>query len=349
MYGPFSMPPAVTRLGSETTYTTPDAYGRHLRGDDPDRGTTATTFDGFGEVLTVDDALTRHYAFTYDAIGRRVQRDDTVNGVTLPTRWAYDTAPHGVGSLATVTSPDGHVDAYTYDALSQPQTHTLTLGDTGESFSSTLYYDTLGRVSHITYPSAPGVDPLEVRREYDAFGNLVAVHDDATATTFWQVERLDGAGRATREGFGNFVAAQHAYAPSTGLVQHVGASWTAFPRRTPLQASPTTTTPGCGWTPRTDDLQAGPRSVRRPPATSRSSMMRSTGSRVHRSSGSCSRPASVRRRPASTPTSITTTATSRPRTAAPTPTTRTIPTRCRRPAAARSRTTPSATRSSGRA
>ncbi len=225
VYGPFSATWEVTRLGSETTYTTPDAYGRTIYERDPDRGETFTSFDGFGEVLTVDDALARHFVFDYDALGRVLQRDDTANGTTVYTDWSYDTAAHGIGRLATVTSPAGHVDSYGYDPLSRPSTHTLTLGDTGDSFTSTLDYDPLGRPWHLTYPDVPGVAPLTVRRAYDAFGNLTSLTDDATATTFWQLERLDGAGRASRESFGNYVGAQRAYSPSTGLVEQISASW----------------------------------------------------------------------------------------------------------------------------
>ena len=110
-YGPFSLPYTVKRFGNETTTTVRDAYGRVLEEDDPDRGKTLTAYDGFGEVLTVDDAAARHSAFTYDEIGRLVERDDTALGKTSTTLWTYDTAPHGVGKLAEVTSPDGHVDA----------------------------------------------------------------------------------------------------------------------------------------------------------------------------------------------------------------------------------------------
>src|SRR6185437_15960911 len=195
-----------------------DAYGHVIEEDDPDRGTTITHYDAFGEVLTVDDAAKRHSAFTYDEIGRLAERDDTVNGTTSTTTWAYDSAPHGIGKIAQVQSPDGNVDDYTYTHLSQPRTHTLTFSDTGESFSSTLSYDKLGRVLVVEYPHPREIDPLAVRREHDGFGNVVALRDEATAATYWRLEELDGAGRPTKEVLGNGVTVRHTYAPDSGVV-----------------------------------------------------------------------------------------------------------------------------------
>ncbi len=258
-YGPFSVPWVVTRLGSESTYTTPDAYGRILYEQDPDRGATSTAFDGFGEVLTVDDALARHYAFTYDALGRRVERDDTVNGVTATTLWTYDTAANGIGLLATVTSPAGHLDTYGYDTLSRPSTHTLTLGDTGESFSSTRDYDALGRPWHLTYPAGPaGADPFVVARAYDAFGNLVAVQDARGDDLL--AGRRPRRGRARHErGLRErgprapHVLAEQWSAPArggrAGLVPHV-------PEGRRAEHLATRTISGCGWRAAADAVQA---------------------------------------------------------------------------------------------
>src|SRR6185295_17573828 len=177
-----------------------DAYGRVLHEIDPDRGQTDTRYDGFGQVREVHDASDRTAQFTRDAIGRLVQRVDSRPGQPHETTtWTYDTAPGGVGLLASVESPQHHVDTYSYDGLSRLVSHKLEFADTGESLSWRLRYDNLGRPWELTYPEALGVSPLTVRREYDAHGNLVALHDDATATTLWQLRQLDGAGRAVDE------------------------------------------------------------------------------------------------------------------------------------------------------
>ncbi len=259
VYGPFSVPWAVTRLGSETTWTTPDAYGRTVYEQDLDRGVTSTSFDGFGEVLTIDDALGRHYAFTYDVLGRRVERDDTVSGVVSSTRWTYDTAAHGVGLLATVTSPAGHRDQYTYDQKSRPSTHTLTFGDTGESFTSVRDYDAMGRLWHVTYPAAAAGrgGGFQVEQQYDAFSNLVGVQDSSEATPFWQVEQLDGAGRVSAESYDNLIGASRTYSPSTGLVESIAASYQYKKALDAVQSLAYDYDTGLRMHGRTDNLQAG--------------------------------------------------------------------------------------------
>jgi RHS repeat-associated protein len=227
-YGPFSLPEQVARLGTESTTMVRDAYGRVIREIDPDRGVTDTTYDGFGEALTMADALGRTFAFTYDGIGRLVQRVDATSPATsFTTTWTYDTAANGIGLVAQVTSPASHVDTFGYDALSRPSVHTLTFGDTGDTFTSAVDYDTLGRPWHVTYPweAGDGAAPLQVRRAYDAFGNLIALYDDSAATTFWQLRELDGAGRPSEEVLGNGVVVSHAYDPRSGLVEHIGAEW----------------------------------------------------------------------------------------------------------------------------
>ena len=118
-------------------------------------------------------------------------------------------------------------------------------------------YDPLGRPWHLGYPEAPGVAPLTVRRAYDAFGNLTSLTDDATATTFWQLERLDGAGRASRESFGNYVGAQRTYSPITGLVEQVGASWGFIQLQVKLQDLSYGYDLGLRMLSRTDALQPG--------------------------------------------------------------------------------------------
>ncbi len=188
-----------------------------------------------------------------------MERDDTVSGVVSATRWTYDTAANGVGLLATVTSPAGHRDEYTYDEKSRPSTHTLTFGDTGESFTSARDYDALGRLWHVTYPAAAAGrgGGFQVERQYDAFSNLVGVQDSSGATPFWQVEQLDGAGRVSAESYDNLIAASRTYSPSTGLVESVAASYQFKKAFDAVQSLAYDYDTGLRMHGRTDNLQAG--------------------------------------------------------------------------------------------
>src|SRR5262249_576986 len=120
-YGPFGTLYTVTTPGNALTRTTRDAFGRVRQLDDPDRGTTQSTHDGFAELMTSTDALGRMVTFEYDALGRTHTRVDKDGAESLTTTWTWDTALHGVGKLAQLTSPDGQ-KTYGYNPLSNLET-----------------------------------------------------------------------------------------------------------------------------------------------------------------------------------------------------------------------------------
>ena len=156
-YGPFNVVWLVVGPDGTETITLPDSYGRVRDALDPDRGESVTHHDGFGEITGGADARGWSYTLTHDALGRLVQRDDH-DGTTT---WVYDTAPNGVGRIASVTSPTGNVEAYGYNAVSRPASVALTVE--GETFASTFTYDGFGRLQLAAYPQTGDVEPLVVR------------------------------------------------------------------------------------------------------------------------------------------------------------------------------------------
>jgi RHS repeat-associated protein len=216
-HGPFGGLVRVDGPGGEVTSMTRDAYGRVRQQSDPNRGESTTEYDGFGEATHTLDALGRAYAFTYDGLGRMIERDDR-DGFTT---WKYDTAAHGKGMLAVVTSPAGHTKSFTYDTVSRPDTVTLSLGDTGDTFQSAFTYDNLGHLATIAYPLGDSVAPLTVARDYDGGGNLIRVRDAGTNASLWQLNTVDGAGRTALETFGNGVTTRHEYDGKKGAVTRI--------------------------------------------------------------------------------------------------------------------------------
>jgi hypothetical protein len=71
--------------------------------------------------------------------------------------------------------------------LSLPVMVALTMTDTGDQLQAGFSYDGQGRLQMVAYPQVPGVNPLVVRREYDTYGNLVTVRDNADGTRYWQL------------------------------------------------------------------------------------------------------------------------------------------------------------------
>jgi YD repeat-containing protein len=57
--------------------------------------------------MSSTDALGRVVAYEYDGLGRPLSRHDQKGAEMLETSWTWDTALHGIGKLASLTSPDG--------------------------------------------------------------------------------------------------------------------------------------------------------------------------------------------------------------------------------------------------
>jgi YD repeat-containing protein len=87
--------------------------------------------------------------FDLDALGRVENRTDKLGAQVLTTTWTWDAAPHGIGRLQSVVSPDG-VKTYSYNK--RGQTESITLGVNGDQFAARLGYDEFGRVNGIDYP-----------------------------------------------------------------------------------------------------------------------------------------------------------------------------------------------------
>jgi YD repeat-containing protein len=128
VYGPFGGLYSVTDPGGDVTTTERDAYGRVWKSVDPDRKTTIAHYNGFGELTSSTDAQNRTITYEHDALGRLIQRTDN-DGETV---WSWDKAVHGVGRIAEVKGPGGPTVTTTYDELSRPLLHRLSLD--GEHF-----------------------------------------------------------------------------------------------------------------------------------------------------------------------------------------------------------------------
>ncbi len=112
------------------------------------------------------------------ALGRTTKRTDVHAGKTLTTSWTWDTAPHGIGVLHMLTSPDA-IKTYSYSARGQVEKEMLSVA--GDSFASTLDYDELDRLTcaYFAATESPGAT-CATAYGYAPNGNLTTKSDIGT-------------------------------------------------------------------------------------------------------------------------------------------------------------------------
>ena len=190
-----------------------DQRGRRRLIDDPDAGTVTVAYNGFGEATHVvrGNALRRTF---FDTLGRAVR----IESGGAVTTFTWDTRPHGVGQLASATSPDGVTEERSYDAFGRLSGQRWDID--GESFGVGRAYDSAGRLSQISYPAVGGGDPFAVGYAYaPASGALAEVVDTATQQSFWKVTGRDEEDHLTSATFGNGIASARTYEPATGRLR----------------------------------------------------------------------------------------------------------------------------------
>jgi RHS repeat-associated protein len=213
-YEPFGSLEAVVDPKGHRTSMKHDVLGRRYEITTPDTGTTTTHYNAFGEVTDETDATQDVTIYTLDGIGRVKQ----ISNMDGQTSFVWDTAPKGIGQLASASSPDGITTTYGYDALARVST--MTVGSASKFYSIDVTYDSYGRVQVLKYPSDPGSQRLAVEYQYTSGGELLAVLD-ASRQPYWTALTRNPAGQLTAEKFGNSVTSEYKYDNVSGRLHAI--------------------------------------------------------------------------------------------------------------------------------
>ncbi|WP_053661614.1 RHS repeat-associated core domain-containing protein [Streptomyces sp. MMG1121] len=179
-------------------------YGYGWAGDrtsvnDPDAGTSSTQYDENGKVGT-ETVNGTTLTYQYDNIGRQT----TVSqGSTVLSQFAYDTAPGGLGQLASSTSYASG-KAYTvavtgYDNRGRATGKRVTVPDDGSGFAGSYTvgygYDQADHMTSVSYPAVGGLPAETVTTAYTAQGRPSTVSSPLatyqSSFGFDRVGRLD--------------------------------------------------------------------------------------------------------------------------------------------------------------
>jgi RHS repeat-associated protein len=229
----------VDALGNTTTITYTAVTARFKTAmTDPNQGAWSYAYDALGQLKTQTDAKAQVTTLAYDEFGRLTQKTNpTQNGT-----WYHDKTEAGAWCAAGLNrvceSKAGNGattitrEATTYDALGRPSQTTTTRNRT---YTSSVAYDSLGRVQTQTYPTG-----FALRYDYSPGGNgrtpgvLEKVADNANAArVFWRIDTItaasvfDAKGNVIRSDLGNGLGTNHAFDPISGKAFNLRAGTSA--------------------------------------------------------------------------------------------------------------------------
>ncbi len=198
----------ATNIDGEQTTVTYDAYGNQDKLIDPSGGTVDFDYDEIGRLKSKQDANGRTITYTYDAINRMLSE----SGPDGLTSYSYDTAPNGIGKLASVTKGN-HSEQYEYDQLGRVIKITESLE--GEDYVFENEYNELGQLKRKTFPSG-----ISLVYKYDGEGNLVEVQRGSDESLIWRMEEVHQSGGVSRYRLGNNLQGTTQY-NEAGLPEHI--------------------------------------------------------------------------------------------------------------------------------
>ena len=129
-----------------------DGFGNVWRLASPDTKVTNYTYDGAGRLTRTVRANGKQVDYTYDALSRVLSA--VAGGQTQA--FIYDTCASGKGRVCKVADPSGEL-TYTYSPEGLRLTQGQKIGTSSVNFGQVYVYDSLGRLTGISYPGGVSV------------------------------------------------------------------------------------------------------------------------------------------------------------------------------------------------
>ncbi len=200
-------------LGNRTTLTY-DTLSRKTSMRDPDLGTWTYAYDRHGNLIRQTDAKRQQTHFRYDALHRRTQKDYGTQKAAGAgdVRYTYDgLGSNRKGRLQQVVDTSGTTQFH-YDRAGRVTQTDKVVG--GTVYTTRSAYDGLGRVTHLSYPTAAGI-ATRVGTATNFGANVVAVR---SMTEHQGTLYLVGSTTATT----GTTSALYRLNPTTGVATRVG-------------------------------------------------------------------------------------------------------------------------------
>ncbi|WP_331738208.1 RHS repeat-associated core domain-containing protein [Embleya sp. NBC_00896] len=203
-----------------------DVRGNEVHSLDPDKGESWREYDKADRVVKNRSARGGEFSTVYDGLGR--QRE-VKNGDTVLAEWDYDTAPGGIGRLASSTrwvAGGAYQTAITgYNPRGQSTGTTVTLpategpGMTGPFTWQYAYNPETGLPTGVRHPALGGLPAETVTTGYDLFGRVQSTGSSLLPyvgnTTY---DPLDRVTQMESGAFGKKLVSTQKWDPHTGAL-----------------------------------------------------------------------------------------------------------------------------------
>jgi RHS repeat-associated protein len=223
----------VDATGANIVTAAYDLRGRKTTSTDPDLGTWTYSYDVLGQLKSQVDAIgqvlpdqppsNRGTKFTYDLLGRLAERDEysAPNVLDMSSSWTYDTAPYGIGKVASATASGpaaGGSNAlqrtFSYDNLGRPTGVVSTID--GYPYHMGASYDGNGRLSTVQYLSG-----FVAKYTYTSLGYVQKITDVSGTQVFWTANARDAELHLTRDTAGNGIVTARGFDAPTGRLTSI--------------------------------------------------------------------------------------------------------------------------------
>ena len=190
--------------GGHTTTIFSDSRAGRTKLVDPDAGTLTSSYNAWGSPLAQTDGKGDVTTITYDSQGRPSTKSYTLGDTTETYGFTYGTAAPVKGKLLRVTKDGAVCVEYVYDSFGRPVSVTRNID--GNSYVHSYSYNSDGLLNTVEYP-----DSFTIRREYDPYGRLKSIKDDATGQEIYTVGSRNTHGRPNVCWFGNETGVYYGY------------------------------------------------------------------------------------------------------------------------------------------
>ncbi|MBL8957339.1 MAG: hypothetical protein JNK82_41585 [Myxococcaceae bacterium] len=196
-YGPFGELASITNELGHATRIASDNHGRPVQIEDPSAGVRKLGYDAFGQLVEQIDAEGRSMKSSYDKLGRLVLRTDGAGDAAF----TWDSAPKGIGKIASTQRGSQHLEKYEYDGagrLAVVETF-VAAADPGATLQvrRAYTYGAGGQLSREEWKTPEAAFALGY--DYDGAGHLNTVRDELQGAVLWRALEANAAGQLTKE------------------------------------------------------------------------------------------------------------------------------------------------------